>query len=135
MSILGIDIGTTTITALLLSENRGRLINKVTLKNDSFISGDLHFARLQDPEVILDIVIEAVTKITDGSDVSAIGVPWIIALFLAMCCALRLARFNTMLETKQPPYWTHFFTGLPAPAGAWRWCAGPPYWCGTVSSR
>ena len=74
MSILGIDIGTTTITALLLSENRGRLIDKVTLKNDSFISGDLHFARLQDPEVILDIVIEAVTKITDGSDVSAIGV-------------------------------------------------------------
>ncbi len=74
MSILGIDIGTTTITALLLSENRGRLIDKVTLKNDSFISGDLHFARLQDPEVILDIVIEAVTKLTDGSDVSAIGV-------------------------------------------------------------
>ena len=52
-------------------------------------------------------------------DVSAIGIPWIIALFLAMCCALRLARFNTMLETKQPPYWTHFFTGLPAPAGAY----------------
>lgn len=48
-----------------------------------------------------------------------IGVPWVIALFLAMCCALRLARFNTMLETKQPPYWTHFFTGLPAPGGAY----------------
>ena len=48
-----------------------------------------------------------------------IGVPWVIALFLAMCCALRLARFNTMLEVKQPPYWTHFFTGLPAPGGAY----------------
>lgn len=74
MSILGIDIGTTTITALLLSENRGRLIDKATLKNDSFISGDFHFARLQDPETILDIVIEAVTKITNGSNVTAIGV-------------------------------------------------------------
>lgn len=52
-------------------------------------------------------------------DPVAIGVPWVIALFLAMCCALRLARFNTMLETKQPPYWTHFFTGLPAPGGAY----------------
>ena len=52
-------------------------------------------------------------------DPVAIGVPWAIALFLAMCCALRLARFNTMLETKQPPYWTHFFTGLPAPGGAY----------------
>ncbi len=54
-----------------------------------------------------------------GKDAAAIGVPWVIALFLAMCCALRLARFNTMLETKQPPYWTHFFTGLPAPGGAY----------------
>lgn len=52
-------------------------------------------------------------------DPVAIGVPWVFALFLAMCCALRLARFNTMLETKQPPYWTHFFTGLPAPGGAY----------------
>ncbi len=54
-----------------------------------------------------------------GKDAAAIGVPWVVALFLAMCCALRLARFNTMLETKQPPYWTHFFTGLPAPGGAY----------------
>lgn len=52
-------------------------------------------------------------------DPVAIGVPWVLALFLAMCCALRLARFNTMLEEKQPPYWTHFFTGLPAPGGAY----------------
>lgn len=54
-----------------------------------------------------------------GKDAAAIGVPWVVALFLAMCCALRLARFNTMLETKQPSYWTHFFTGLPAPGGAY----------------
>lgn len=47
----------------------------------------------------------------------AIGVHWAVVLFLAMCCATRLARFNTMLETKQPPYWTHFFMGVPAPAG------------------
>ncbi len=52
-------------------------------------------------------------------DPAAVGVTWVIALFLAMCCALRLARFNTMLETKQPPYWTHFFIGLPAPGGAY----------------
>ncbi len=74
MNILGIDIGTTTITALLLNEVNGKLVDKATLKNDSFIRGDFHFARLQDPEVILDIVIEAVNQITDGSNVSAIGV-------------------------------------------------------------
>ena len=74
MSILGIDIGTTTITALLLNEKNGTVIDKATLKNNSFISNEFHFARLQDPETILDIVIEAITKITDGTNVSAIGV-------------------------------------------------------------
>jgi len=49
----------------------------------------------------------------------AVGVPWALSLFLVLCCALRLARFNTMLDEKQPPYWTHFFTGLPAPGGAY----------------
>ena len=50
--------------------------------------------------------------------VDAVGVYWGCVLFLAVCCASRLARFNTMLDTKQPTYWTHFFMGVPAPAGA-----------------
>ena len=41
------------------------------------------------------------------------------ALFYAMCDAFRLARFNTMLEQETAPYWTHFFTGVPAPGGCW----------------
>ena len=33
--------------------------------------------------------------------------------------AMRLARFNTMLEEEpQPEYWSHFFVGVPAPAAA-----------------
>lgn len=48
----------------------------------------------------------------------AVGVYWVFALFLAMCCATRLARFNSLLDEKQAPYWTHFFMGVPAPAGA-----------------
>ncbi len=47
----------------------------------------------------------------------AVGIAWCFILFLAMCCAARLARFNTMLDEKQPDYWTHFFMGVPAPAG------------------
>jgi CDP-diacylglycerol--serine O-phosphatidyltransferase len=47
------------------------------------------------------------------------SVGWIAALVLAVCCALRLARFNTMLEDHDLPLWTKsFFTGVPAPAGA-----------------
>ena len=48
----------------------------------------------------------------------AIGVYWWVVLFFAMCCASRLARFNTMLDERQPLYWKHFFMGVPAPAGA-----------------
>ena len=44
---------------------------------------------------------------------------WFIALLFAMCCAMRLARFNTMLEDGSKPVWAgRFFTGVPAPAGA-----------------
>ena len=45
------------------------------------------------------------------------GFGWAAALFFAVCCALRLARFNSTLET-QPPYAYNFFIGVPAPAGA-----------------
>ena len=41
------------------------------------------------------------------------------ALYSAMCDCFRLARFNTMLEQETAPYWTHFFTGVPAPGGCW----------------
>ena len=47
----------------------------------------------------------------------AVGVHWAVVLFLAMSCATRLARFNAMISEKRPPYWKHFFTGVPAPAG------------------
>lgn len=44
---------------------------------------------------------------------------WIAVLAFAVCSALRLARFNTMLEDEVAPAWTkRFFTGIPAPAGA-----------------
>ncbi|MCL6606753.1 MAG: phosphatidylcholine/phosphatidylserine synthase [Geminicoccaceae bacterium] len=47
------------------------------------------------------------------------GVGWAIALLFAVCCALRLARFNTEVDDPQRPRWTqHFFTGVPAPAAA-----------------
>ena len=50
----------------------------------------------------------------DGCD----GVGWAIVLFYAVCCALRLARFNTEAGNERPAYASPFFTGVPAPAGA-----------------
>jgi CDP-diacylglycerol--serine O-phosphatidyltransferase len=44
---------------------------------------------------------------------------WAIVLFYAVCCALRLARFNTQLTAgPPPPRMANFFSGAPAPAGA-----------------
>jgi CDP-diacylglycerol--serine O-phosphatidyltransferase len=43
---------------------------------------------------------------------------WAIVLFYAVCCALRLARFNTQLDAELPAYAASFFVGAPAPAGA-----------------
>ena len=44
---------------------------------------------------------------------------WIAALVFAICAALRLARFNAMIDDPDKPAWSgNFFTGIPAPAGA-----------------
>lgn len=44
---------------------------------------------------------------------------WIAALVFALCCGLRLARFNVMIDDPNCPAWAgNFFTGIPAPAGA-----------------
>jgi len=44
---------------------------------------------------------------------------WIVCMLFAMCCGLRLARFNVALEDPDKPTWAgQFFTGVPAPAGA-----------------
>lgn len=47
------------------------------------------------------------------------GIGWALCLLIAVCAALRLARFNTMLGEPDPPSWAHnYFVGVPAPAGA-----------------
>lgn len=46
------------------------------------------------------------------------GLAWIVVMLLAIACALRLARFNVMIEEDRPKWQSNFFTGVPAPAGA-----------------
>lgn len=49
------------------------------------------------------------------------GIGWGVSLFFAVCCGLRLARFNILSRTDQSaqPSWAkQFFVGVPAPAGA-----------------
>ena len=49
-------------------------------------------------------------------DAGPIG--WVMVLLFGICCALRLARFNTNIDGPELPAWAkNFFTGVPAPAG------------------
>ncbi len=44
---------------------------------------------------------------------------WFAALFFALCCALRLARFNARIDMDDQPHKSAgFLTGVPAPVGA-----------------
>src|ERR1700689_5334346 len=44
---------------------------------------------------------------------------WIAAMVFAICAALRLARFNVLVDDPEKPAWaSNFFVGIPAPAGA-----------------
>lgn len=43
---------------------------------------------------------------------------WMVVLTFSVCCALRLARFNTAADDPNRPAWAgDFFTGVPSPAG------------------
>ncbi len=74
MSILGIDIGTTTITALTLDTQSGKTINSKTLPNDSFISPRFSFEKAQDTNKILDIVKALIKDVIGSEKIDAIGV-------------------------------------------------------------
>jgi len=44
---------------------------------------------------------------------------WVLVVLFAVCCALRLARYNTLLEEPNLPPWAYnFFSGVPAPGAA-----------------
>ena len=64
----------------------------------------------------------------------AVGVYWGFVLFVSMCCAARLARFNSLIDTEQPPYWKHFFMGVPAPAGGFLTILPLVFWLATNQS-
>jgi len=47
------------------------------------------------------------------------GVGWAVTVLFAVCCVLRLARFNIMSADPDLPAWaSSYFSGVPAPAGA-----------------
>ncbi len=74
MKIIGIDIGTTSISIVLISLPEGTLLQAVTLPNDTFLPTAHPWERLQDPAAILTKVLPALDGLLSAySDVAAIG--------------------------------------------------------------
>ncbi|MBO5130416.1 MAG: hypothetical protein J6B95_08760 [Oscillospiraceae bacterium] len=72
MKILGLDIGTTTISAVVHDDKLGVLTAR-TVKNDSFLEGE-SWERIQDPKVIYEKALESVKLLLEEHpDVAAMG--------------------------------------------------------------
>ena len=72
MKILGLDIGTTTVSAVVWQD--GRVLDSVTEKNDSFLQTDHSFERLQDVSYISRIAFDVVEQMFAAhSDIKRIG--------------------------------------------------------------
>ncbi len=72
MKTLGLDIGTTTISAVVYEETRG-VLSARTVKNDSFLPGK-SWERIQDPATIYEKSLESVRiLLEEHPDVAAIG--------------------------------------------------------------
>ena len=73
MKVLGLDIGTTTISAVVYETDNGVLAAK-TIKNDSFLEGAA-WERIQDPKAIYEKAMGSVREmLAQYPDVAAIGV-------------------------------------------------------------
>ena len=71
LKILGLDIGTTTISAVVADAETGKILESRTVKNNSVIDG----TKLQNPQVIIDTVLKIKNELAEKhSPLTAIGV-------------------------------------------------------------
>ena len=75
MHLIGLDIGTTTISAVVYSMNDNAIIKSITVANDSFISSNVKGEFIQSAQKILDISKKIIDELTrEYSNVKSIGV-------------------------------------------------------------
>ena len=73
MYVLGLDIGTTTICAVVTGSDSGAIVKSVTLPNDTSIAG-LPFEKLQSPMQILTKCRALVRELCESYPIGAIGI-------------------------------------------------------------
>lgn len=75
MKAIGLDIGTTTICAVVIDAENGKVIKSVTLPNDTFLADTEPFEKVQDPQKILEKALMTVDALSEEfDDVVSIGV-------------------------------------------------------------
>ncbi|MBP3330038.1 MAG: hypothetical protein J6L89_04305 [Clostridia bacterium] len=75
MKAIGLDIGTTTVCAIVLDAENGEVVKSITLPNDTFLENVKSFEKIQDPEKILDKSLRIVDELCrDYDDIVSIGV-------------------------------------------------------------
>lgn len=72
MKVIGIDIGTTSICGVCADTENGKILDSVTLANESFVKSDKVFERIQNPEIIMNTVY-GVLDALDAQNAAAIG--------------------------------------------------------------
>jgi sedoheptulokinase len=74
MRAIGIDIGTTTICAVIVDAKTGEIMEAITLDNDSFLTTEFSWERVQDASIILTKVEETLYKLSAKyAPIGAIG--------------------------------------------------------------
>ncbi|MGN0400430.1 MAG: sedoheptulokinase [Blautia sp.] len=63
MNMMGIDIGTTTISMVFVEKETGKLLAKETMNHESFLPGEMSEAKIQDSEKILTVTIEKIKEL------------------------------------------------------------------------
>ena len=65
MQILGIDIGTTTISVIMIDGESGEAIGTRTIAHHGFLEGHIEASKIQDPQKMLEITKTAVKELSD----------------------------------------------------------------------
>ena len=75
MKTIGMDIGTTTVCAILADAETGKLLNVQTLTNDAHLKSEKSWERIQNPKRILELCRKLLAGYLDKyDDVESIGV-------------------------------------------------------------
>lgn len=74
MISIGLDIGTTTVSAVAVNTASGNVLKAVTVENGSFLHGSNGFERLQDADKIFSKVQSVLKELCDFDEVLSIGI-------------------------------------------------------------